>query len=308
MKTEKTVSVLMSGLLCLCAAALGLMLALETTLFKQGYLAAKIEETGYAARVADTVRAACEGYATDAGLGAAVVDAYVTQEQVRTDIFMNTDAHYRGGAGSSRACFAGLTNQLEEIITKEQGGALSDEQRIQFSVLQITCEGAYRDAVRPPFEMALNVLLQYRAYRQWVWAAFLLLGAAAFYLLRKAVKDKTACQSCLLKAALGAALSLLIVAAVLRWALPYQSWMPEENIAYPLFCRWWGGLPAAAALYGGILLLALAAFQIWAVKHKKQGAETAVIKEGPEAAPARLPEETPAPAAQKKTWTYRPEK
>lgn len=257
MNARKIIMALLSGVLCLCIAVLGLMGALELTLFKEGYLFDQMAETGYFSTITDTARAACQGYAADAGFNAQAVDSFLTDSIVQTAIIQNVDAKFRNTVSNAKAAFSNILTYLEDAIYDETGELLTDAQKDQIAVLQISCEGAYQEATRPPFDTGLNVVLQYRSVRQWVWLTFLLVGAAALFLLQKAKETKQELGLCVQQAVLGAGASLLVVAAILEWALPYRTWMPQENISYSLFCAWWGGLPCMLAVLGAVLLAAV---------------------------------------------------
>lgn len=271
---------LLGGLLCLCLSVCGVLGALELTLFKEGYLAEKMEDAGYFSVIADRVRADCQGYAMDAGVTVSVIDDFLEKEYVKTDILMNMDARFRNSTSGTGARFSGLTVALEDAIYKETGKTPSDGQRAIFSSLQISCEGTYQQAVRPPFETVLNVLLQYRACRQWAWCCFIALGAGAAALLKKASGTKQGWLRALTQAAVGAGLALAVLAALLRWAVPYQDWMPRENISYELFCRWWGGVSFALAGIALLLGVTVAVYGLWN-RRQAQAAHTQWLYRAP---------------------------
>lgn len=257
MKTEKILSTVLCGVLSLCIAVFGLLAALECTLFKEGYLARKMEKTGYITSMADAIRASCQGYAVDAGLNATATDQFFTEEDVKADIFLNMDARFRNVYSTIPTRFGSLVEYFENHIAWETDQQITDQQREQLVVLQASCERVYQEAVRPPFDAALSTLLQYRSIRKWGWIAFAVLAAASLALLARIDRSVRARGENLGVAVLGASLTLWLLAALLKWKTDYSSWMPQENLAQGLFCRWLEGFPAALALIGVLLIVVL---------------------------------------------------
>ena len=148
---------------------------------------------------------------------------------------------------------------------QETGAPLTEEQKSRYSALQISCEGTYQEAVRPPFEAALNVVLQYRKVRFWAWGILLGLGIAAATVLRLASSQIEKWKTCVQQALLGTAMTLIFLAVLVR-AVNFSEWMPTENISYDLFCAWWAGFPVTLAVVGVVSLLLFAASGLWSVK------------------------------------------
>lgn len=255
MNVKKIVLHIVSAVLCLCIAFCGMLAALECTLFKEGFLFDKMQKTEYFSSVADFISAACQGYATDVGLNTVAVDSFLDRAAVRADIMKNVDARYRGVSSTVGARFTDLSTSLEQQLTDELGAELSLEQRSVLAVLQVSCENTYQEATKTPFDAVISIILQYRSYRQWAWLICLMLGAAAFILMKTAAAHAQLWWA-LRRALFAAAAALLLLSAWLGLLVPYRTWMPQENMAYPLFCAWWGGFPAALAIVGAVLLAA----------------------------------------------------
>ncbi len=280
MKQRNAISILMSGLLSVCLAFLGLLGALELTLFKPGYLAECMDRTGYVDSISDVIQSGCQGYVTAAGLNTVVLDGYLDPKDVRNEVHRGVAERFRGSdTAFYQPHFSDLNDRIRSMLSEEEL-ALEDEESLKrFELLQFLCENTFQEATRPPFDAALNTVLQYRAYRLWAYLGVIVLGAAAYLVLRRAVPRADELQRGLIYALLGGALALLVLAALLRWAMPYADWMPAENLSYSLFCVWWGGLAPVLALLGA---LAFAGGLLWAAWSAKQPA------------PAKAPAEVPA--------------
>lgn len=258
MNSKKTAASILSFILCLSLAFVGLLGALEVTLFKEGYLIRKMEKTGYFQTSYDLMHATCQRYTAETGLSVEILDFFIKPEWMRTDMEMRVDARFRvlpDQAGEDR--FSGLYTAIEDRIHRETDQLLTEEQAEKYSLLSQSCSQIYRELTAPPFDAALSTVLQYRALRKWAWALFLVVGAAAFLVLQKS--GKTAARNSLRRALLGAGLSQFLLAVVLAVGMKYKNWMPFENIDYKLFCSWMSGLAPAMACMGLVLVLLFAA-------------------------------------------------
>ena len=257
MKIEKILSVVLCAVLSLCIAFCGMLTALEFTLFKEGYLARKMEKSDYFTAINNAVKVSCQGYAVDAGLNATAIDHFFTQEDLKADILVNMDARFRNVYSTTPTRFSSLVEYFENHIAWETDQQITQEQRDRLLVLQASCERVYQEATRPPFDAALSTLLQYRLVRKWGWIAFAALAAGSLTLLGWIDRSARARREYLANGVLGAALTLWVLSALLKWKLNAKSWMPEENLSQELFSKWLGGFPGALALIGLLLLVIL---------------------------------------------------
>lgn len=263
MKQRKWIAILMSALLSLCLAFLGLFGALELTLFRSGYLIQCMDQTEYISEITNIIRSTCQSYASAAGLNAHVIDDYIQPDDVRFETHRAVAERYRGSeAAFYQEHFAGLADSLRASLTPEELAIETETSLMRFSVLQALCDNTLREVTRPPFDAALSTVLQYHVYRMWVYLTLLILLCGVCLVLSRAVPDKASFLHGASLALMGAALTLIATAALLRWAMPYRSWMPAENLAYPVFCAWWGGFSVVLAILG---MLCLAAGLLWAV-------------------------------------------
>lgn len=254
MNSKKTAASILSFILCLSLAFVGLLGALEVTLFKEGYLIHKMEKTDYFQTSYDLMHATCQRYTAETGLSVEILDSFINLEWMRTDMEMRVDARFRAlpdQAGADR--FSGLYTAIEDRLHRETDQLLTEEQAEKYSLLSQSCDQVYRELTAPPFDAALSTVLQYRTLRKWAWAVFLVVGAAAFLVLQKS--GKAAARNSLRRALLGAGLSQFLLAVVLAVGMKYKNWMPAENIDYKLFCSWMSGLAPAVACMGLVLVL-----------------------------------------------------
>lgn len=265
MKSKKIITVVSAAVLSVCLLALCFLGVMEMTLFKEGYLIGKIEKTGYSAGMSHAVRAACEGYAAAADLAADAATHYVTEEKTAQDIEQRIDGLFRGYTPVETSVFTQMSPDLRDRYVKENGHEPDELRAASFEVLQVICESAYQDAVKPPFGAVLSIILQYRDAAKWILLAFAVLGAGALMLLKTSLAaDKAGFWQYAGCSALGAGAALCVAAVLGKWAVPFKTWMPESNIAYPLFCEWFGGVPTMLAVAG--IVLAAVSFLLFAAK------------------------------------------
>ena len=259
MNSKKAAVSVLSFVLCLCLGFLGLLSALELTLFKEGYLIRKMDQSGYFQTSYDLMYATCQQYTAEAGLSVEILGSFVNPEKMRSDMEIRADARFRSIVDQSDAePFEKMYILIEDRIHKETDQLLTEEQAEKYSLLVQSCNQVYRELSAPPFDAALSTVLQYRTLRKWAWVAFAAVGAIALLVLRRV--GRKAAQQALSCGLLGAGLSQLLLAAVLAVGLKYKDWMPQENIDYELFCRWMGGLAPALVGVGAALVVLLVVF------------------------------------------------
>lgn len=278
MRKQKIATALLCALLSFCFAGAGLLACLGLTLFKEGYLIKRMEQAGYYQTVASTIQLACQGYAADAGLTPAALDSFVQPQLVREDILARTDSLFRGSARMVEGRFSGLSTGLAEETRQALGLEPNAEQKQGFSVLQILCEGTYQGLAAPPFEEVLRVLAPARAARGQWWALFAALGAAALFLLKRAAQGGF--PAALARALLAAGGAVAALGAAARWLAPYRSWMPQGNMAYPLFCSWWAGLPQALFCCALALAAGGVALAVWPAPRRGEPVPKNGMKQG----------------------------
>lgn len=262
MKQKNWIVILMSALLSLCLAFLGLLGALELTLFNSGYLIQCMDKSDYIGEITNVIRSTCQGYASAAGLNALVLDGYIEQEEVLIEVQRSIAERYRGSEGAFyQNHFTGFGDSLIAALSSEESAIETETSLARFNLLQILCERTFQEVTRPPFDSALSTVLQYYAYRLWAYLVLTVLISAICLVLHRAVSEKNAFLYNVMQALMGAAPAVIIMSALVRWAMPYQTWMPAQNLAYSLFCTWWKGFSTALISIG---LLMLAAVLLWA--------------------------------------------
>lgn len=257
MKIERLLIGLLCVVLCLCTAFLGVLGALELTLFREGYLMHHMKKTGYFETAADTIRASCQEYAMDAGISVELIDFYVLPELVQEDITINTDARFRGMFVFQPERFPLMADKIENQIHEATNQLLPPGEKDRYYVLQNSCEEAWAQLTRPPFDAALSVILQYRSVRKWAWISFAALEAASIWVLCGLSSSKEQIRQRMVCPVLGAAAALWLLALLFGKTLHYQSWMPSQNMAWPLFCSWMGGLAPAIGAAGVVIFAVL---------------------------------------------------
>lgn len=264
MKQKSWICALMGVLLSVCFAFLGLFGALELTLFDSGNLIQCMDETGYIDEISNIAQITCQSYVTSAGLNTVALEGYLAPEAIRREVQRGVAERYRGSSTSFyQAHFDGFAERIRSSLSPEELAAESEDSLARFNLLQGLCETAFREITRPPFDAALNCVLQYRAYRLWAYLVLLLLGVSAYLLLRRSVPNAQVLRRRLSGALCSGALALAILGALLRWALPFASWMPKENLSYPLFCMWWSGFAMTTVIAGLLMLAAGLVWSLW---------------------------------------------
>lgn len=257
MNTKQRILLRAAQLVLCCAAALAaLLLSLEATLFKEGYLIRKLDEADYFDTLTNTVRAACEGYLMDARFSAAIAGDFLSPEQTYSDVVVSIDARFRGTGAVTYSRFTQMTDTLADAARADTGEEPSEEDLLRYTAVQSVCEGTYQTAVAVPFDAPLSVVLQYRALRPVFYAALGVMLAACLFALHTLEKQRAAFLRALGAALTPAGAAAALCAAVLAFASGYRAWMPAENMAHPAFCAWLGGFFPAFGLAGALLAAA----------------------------------------------------
>ncbi len=301
MNTKQHVLLRAAQLVLCCAAALAaLLLSLEATLFKEGYLIKKLDEADYFDTLTNTVRAACEGYLMDARFSAAIAGDFLTPEQTYNDVVVSIDARFRGTGAVTYSRFTQMTDTLADAARTDTGEEPSEEDLLRYTAVQSVCEGTYQTAVAVPFDAPLSVVLQYRAFRPVFYAALSVMLAACIFALHTLEKRRTAFLRALGAALTPAGAAAVLCAAALAFASGYRAWMPAENMAHPAFCAWLGGFFPAFGLAGALLAaagIALAVFSARGAAAASPAGEAAAQSAPDAGAPQEAQAAPEAPAA-----------
>lgn len=237
--------------LCVCAALLGLLGALGCSLWSENWIMHSMEATGYYGQLAQRVRADCGVLASQTGLLGNIVDPMLPDETVRQDVILLTDALFRGTMAMPETPFEDFAVQVEDIVYDEMQAYLTDEEKQLAQSVQRQCADQYTQSVRPPFQVVLSILLQYRRMAWLLALAASALAAAAAGVLRKLCCAQGYARE-LARPVLSAAVAVAGLGAAVR-CCGYQSWMPAQNLEYQLFVYWFGGLAYALWTAGAVL-------------------------------------------------------
>lgn len=237
--------------LCVCAALLGLLGALGCSLWSENWIMHSMEATGYYGQLAQRVRADCGVLASQTGLLGNIVDPMLPDETVRQDVILLTDALFRGTMAMPETPFEDFAVQVEDIVYDEMQVYLTDEEKQLAQTVQRQCADQYTQSVRPPFQVVLSILLQYRRMAWLLALAASALAAAAAGVLRKLCRAQGYARE-VARPVLSAAVAVAGLGAAV-WFCGYQSWMPTQNLEYKLFVYWFGGLAYALWAAGAVL-------------------------------------------------------
>lgn len=264
---NKLAGMLISLALCVCAAVLGLLAALGCSLWSENWIMHSMDAVGYHRQLADRVRADCGALAAQTGVLGTVVNPLLPDEMVRQDVILLTDGLFRNTMAMPQEPFRYFAVQVEDLVYKEMQVFLTEEEKQLAQTVQQQCARQYIESIRPPFQVVLSILLQYRRMAGMTALAAALLAAAAVSVLRRLYgAERSGAAVCGALAAAGGAVIALGFAARL---CGYQSWMPQQNLEYPLFVYWFGGLPAALWAMGAALAVLGPILSLWREKRKR---------------------------------------
>ena len=102
MRQRNWVTALLSILLSVCLAFLGLFGALELTLFNADNLIQCMDQAGYIEEISNVVQITCQGYVTSAGLNNVALEGYLSTADIRREVHRGVAERYRGSEAASQ--------------------------------------------------------------------------------------------------------------------------------------------------------------------------------------------------------------
>ncbi len=254
----------------LCLSVIGLLVGMLLTLWNEGWLIGKMEQTEYYAVAAQTARADCGAIIAQSGVLSNLVEQFIPDDVVRQDIILSTDALFRNTGAVSTSRFSNLKTVIEDVIYEETQQILSEADQFVNNAVQFQCEQQYAQSIKTPFLTAISILLQYKQISTMLLVATLLIfiiGAVGLFLLSKDYQQLLSSFSTVL-AASGLSLFLLGIVVFLSG---FQNWMPTQNIECALFISWFQGMPISCIVIG-ILLMVSAVGLMWYAPKLDKGA------------------------------------
>ena len=231
------------------------MLALNLTLFREGYYLHRLEKSECLRTVYGNVFQAERTVARTAGLREDILDGLVSEEDVRTAVFRRADEIWHGSTTQPDSPYSDVVAFLQDTVTHESGQMWSEEDTALYGRVQTACEDAWRSNAVPPMANLLNMLMQ---YRQVAWILTVVLGVLLVVCLGLQVPLQRRWRQlaeALWRVGTSLALGGILVGVAISLS-GWKTWMPAEDAAYGLYYRWFRGLaPSVAAC--GLMLAAL---------------------------------------------------
>lgn len=256
---QKIAKTAVSMALCLCLSMLGMLAGVALTLWNEGWLISSMDKTGYYTDTTQLAKSECSYFINQTGVLGNIVDEFITDEIVRQDVILGVDGLFRNTGAMAFSKFGDLSTRVEDIIYEETGKILDNSEKQQNFSLQFQCEQRYAEIVRPPFQTAISILLQYKQIGLFLAIAAAIvsvMGAMVLFVMSKTMKQW---KGLLASNGLVSACTLLVLSIAIQFC-GYQNWMPKTNMEYKLFVKWFGGTSwglagVAVVLAGGAIAL-----------------------------------------------------
>lgn len=146
----------------ICGCLLALMLALNLTLFREGYYMHQLQNSGCLLLIYENISEAEQTIARTAGLRETILDGIVSQEDVDVAVIRRADEIWHGSTTQPDTPYADLVTYLQDTITKESGQMWTEADTVRYQQVQTVCEDMWRTNAVPPMANILNFLMQYR--------------------------------------------------------------------------------------------------------------------------------------------------
>lgn len=234
---------------CVCGCLLALLIALNLTIFREGYYIHKLDKSTCLQQITDNVLEAGRTVAQAAQIRQDILDPLVTQEDVRVAVVRRADEIWHGGTTQPDTPYVDLVAYLQDTITAETGVMWDEAVTQQYTNIRLVCEDMWRTNAVPPMANILNLLMQYR--RSSTLPAMVLAGILLLCLWLQVPLSRNWRQLADSLFAIGAGIVFGAVLAMLAVQLSgWQSWMAVSDPAYELYKAWFGGFPPVLAACG----------------------------------------------------------
>lgn len=249
MKARGALTVLVQAAGCICGCLLAFVVALNLTLFREGYYLHQLEKSGCLQTVYENICQASRTIARTAGLREDILDGLVTQEDVTVAVTRRADELWHGSTTQPATPFADLVTYLQDTVTQETGQMWTDADTARYQIIQEVCEDTWRTNAVPPMANLLSMLMQYRQVA-WILVAVL----AALFVICLGLQfplQRHWQQLGDALAGVGVSVALGTVLICLGMGLSgWESWMPSTDAAYRLYLLWLRGLGPVVAACG----------------------------------------------------------
>lgn len=252
---KRAMGFLAQAIASICGCLLALMLALNLTLFREGYYLHQLQNSGCLLLIYENISEAEQTIARTAGLRETILDEIVSQEDVDVAVIRRADEIWHGSTTQPDTPYADLVTYLQDTITKESGQMWTEADTVRYQQVQTVCEDMWRTNAVPPMANILNFLMQYRQVA-WILVFVLAVLFVACQWLQ-IVFQKHWRQIGETLAAIGISVACGTTLTCIAISLSgWKNWMPATDAAYDLYVGWFRGLaPVVAACGFGLAAL-----------------------------------------------------
>ena len=228
------------------------MLALNLTLFREGYYLHKLQNSDCLQTIYDNVCQAGQTIARTAGLRETILDGVVTPEDVQVAVTRRADEIWHGSTAQPDTPYADLVAYLQDTVTQESGQMWNEADTARYQQIQTVCEDTWRTNAVPPLANLLSMLMQ---YRQIAWVLTVVLGVLFVACLALQIPFQRRWWQ-LADAISGVGTSVAAGTVLICVGIElsgWKSWMPATDAAYSLYIRWFQGMAPVVAAFGFLL-------------------------------------------------------
>lgn len=240
------------ALAVVCGCLLALVLALNLTLFREGYYLHRLEESECLQTVYGNVILAGHTVARTVGLRENILDELIDEEDVRTAVFRRADEIWHGSTTQPDSPYSDVVAFLQDKVTWESGQMWDAEDTALYERVQTACEDSWRGNAVPPMSNLLNMLMQ---YRQIAWILVVVLGVLLVVCLWLQVplqRHWWQLGNAFWRMGTSLALGGILVGVAINLS-GWKNWMPATDPAYKLYYSWLRGLAPSVAACGLVL-------------------------------------------------------